>query len=199
MKKKILIVIGIIVFISIVSLKTDKTTKKAIQSPTVTTPSIVPNKSEEQIQEENKLEEEKNISSAKQYCAERLNSSKYYPIPEVVVDSDGKTEYKQNDKLKKTGAGLTQTDCKNIIDYLNDLSLKYPLLTIDIKKVIERKYWIGMNIAELSYSLGYPNKINTTNYGYGENQQWVYNEGSYSASAYYIYVENSKVISYQDF
>jgi hypothetical protein len=207
MKKKILIVIGIIVLLGIFNSKTDKTTEKTTQSSTpisiTATPSIISNKTKEQIQKENaeesKLEEEKNINLAKQYCTERLNSSKYYPIPEVVVGSDGKTEYKQNDKLKKTGVSLTQTDCKNIIDYLNDLSLKYPLVTIDIKQVVERRYWIGMNIAELSYSLGYPNKINTSNYGHGENQQWIYNKGSYGASAYYIYVENNKVTSYQDF
>jgi len=203
MKKKTWIVIGIIGFIYIVSRvnkPTDNSVKSSISNPTTeSSKQLEPTKTEEQIQEESKLEEEKNINLAKQYCAERLNSSKYYPIPEVVVGSDGKTEYKQNDKLKKTGVSLTQTDCKNIIDYLNDLSLKYPLVTIDIKQVVERRYWIGMNIAELSYSLGYPNKINTSNYGHGENQQWIYNKGSYGASAYYIYVENNKVTSYQDF
>lgn len=152
-----------------------------------------------QLEEERLRLKEKTTELATQYCSNRKQSSRYYPIPEVLVGSDGKTEYKQNDELKKNGASLTQVDCENVIGYLNDLSLKYPLVTINIQDVIERKYWIGMNIAELSYSMGYPNKINTTNYGSGENQQWIYYKDSYGINAYYIYVENSKVTSYQDF
>lgn len=156
---------------------------------------------EKKLQEEQKAkaEEDKQNFLASEYCSKRKQTSRYYPIPEVTTGADGKKEYKQNDKLKKSGLNLTQTDCRNTVDYLNDLSLKYPLVTIDIQKVIERKYWIGMNVAELSYSLGYPNKINATNYGSGESQQWVYYQGSYGANPIYIYVENSVVTSYQTF
>lgn len=150
----------------------------------------------EQIQKEkSRLEEEKRINLAKQYCDNRNKiNSRYYPIPE------NKEECKINDKLNKRGVNLTSADCRVIIDCLFSSATKYAsVTTIDINSVLERKYWIGMNVMELAYSLGIPNKINESDYGLGVNQQWIYYKDSYGASAYYIYVENSKVTSYQDF
>lgn len=147
-----------------------------------------------------KQEEERKIDLAKQYCVERLKDGRYYPIPEIKIGANGKKEYELNDKFRKTGPNLTQTDCKNIIDYLTDLSIKYAtVLSINIEAVVKRQLWIGMSGFEVWSSLGYPNNINTTNYGLGENQQYVYYKDSYGASAYYIYLEKGKVTSYQDF
>lgn len=145
------------------------------------------------------LEAEKN-RLATEYCEQRAKSTKYYPLPETTEVQEGAIEYEINDDLKKQGTSLTQDDCRLVIDYLYYLDEKYALvINIDFQKVIERKYWIGMSMAELYPSLGYPNKINTTNYGAGEEMQNVYYKDSYGASAYYIYVEDGVVTSYQDF
>ena len=156
-------------------------------------------KTQEEIEAENALKEERLNSLATQYCVERKQNSRYYPLPEAKTTADGKIEYEQKN-LKKKGSALTQSDCRTVIDYFTWFSNEYgQVASINIQNVIERKYWIGMNVAELMSSMGWPNDINTTNYGSGKTEQWIYNKDSYGASAYYFYVENSKVTSYQDF
>ena len=69
----------------------------------------------------------------------------------------------------------------------------------EMDDVINRTYWIGMSKTELMLSVGLPNDINRENYGNGLREQWVYPKDIYSINAYYFYVENNKITSYQDF
>jgi hypothetical protein len=50
-------------------------------------------------------------------------------------------------------------------------------------------------------SYGIPNDINTTTGGWGVNEQWIYKKSlsPYDFSAIYVYLDNDKVTSYQDF
>lgn len=170
-------------------------TSKVTTSPTAQ----VKQKTQEEIAVEKAREEERLNTLATKYCEVRKDSSRYFPIPEVKVGEDGKREYKQNDDLKKQGRNLTQADCKNIVDYMQDLAIKYPLVaSFDIEAVAEMKHWIGMNSVELSQSIGYPNKINTTKTAAGENQQWVYRYSVSNTDYYYVDGETLKVTAYQD-
>lgn len=58
-------------------------------------------------------------------------------------------------------------------------------------KLKKRHYWIGMNKEMLRFSLGKPDRINSTQRRNGRREQWVYGNT-------YIYVENDKVVSYQN-
>jgi|GEM_PF-6696310 len=160
-------------------------------------PTPMPTQTNEERQKE--LEEEKS-RLAVEYCEQRKNSLRYYPLPAIQEVTDNQTEYELSKTLKKQGVNLTQKNCRSIIDYLYYMSEKYALTTdFNFQQVVERKYWVGMNMAELYTSLGYPNDINRTNYGSGETIQNVYYKDSYGSSAYYIYVDDGIVTSYQDF
>jgi len=102
MKKKILIIIGIIVLLGIINSKTDKTTEKATQSPSpvITTPSVASSKPEDQIKAliQKKLEGNNNMG---------------WPYEEeikITKDSTGKFEvivkFNADDNLSK---GLIKT------------------------------------------------------------------------------------------
>lgn len=194
MNKKNLIVIGIIVYIIIFFIKGSNEKQQVINSTANITikpsPQTKPTKTKEQIQKERKeatkKQEEKNKNYATQYCNKRENSNKQYSV----ITSDDITEI--NKSVKKKGLELTQNDCYQIVTYLNSWGSE------NIADIVERRYWIGMGKVELLSSLGWPNDVNVTNYGLGVNEQWVYNKDSYG-SAYYIYLENNKVTSYQDF
>lgn len=153
---------------------------------------------EKSIAEQKVKEEERRNSLATQYCTERKQYTRYFPIPENRTTPEGVVEYEVKD-LKKKGSSLTQSDCRTVINYLTWLSSKYQAINVDIQRIIEKKYWIGMNILELLPSVGYPDDINTSNYGSGNSGQWIYHKDYYGVSAFYIYVEDGKVTSYQDF
>ncbi len=73
------------------------------------------------------------------------------------------------------------------------------LLTDDeIQLIKEEKIRIGMSETALIASWGYPNKINRSVGSYGVDKQFVYGRYSRYSSPTYVYVENGKVISWQD-
>lgn len=136
---------------------------------------------------------------ATSYCKTRIDDARLYPIPIKSNTNDSKT-YELKADSKKAGSSLTQSDCLLVVNYLAWFkNYSTPKLDIDIPNVINRKYWIGMNVAELMTSVGLPDDINTTNYGAGETGQWIYYKDSYRSRSLMIYVEQSKVTSYQDF
>lgn len=136
---------------------------------------------------------------ATDYCQERKNDSRVYPIP-VKTDVDNKRPYEIANDSRKSGSSLTHDDCLTMINYLVWFkNYSAMVATTDIPSVVARKYWIGMNIAELTASIGWPDDINTTNYGGNKTEQWIYYKDSQRVNAYYFYTKDSKVTSYQDF
>lgn len=143
--------------------------------------------------------EEEINTLASNYCEQRKMASRVYPVP-VKKESSGKTEYEVTDDSRKTGSSLTSADCQTITEYLVWMKNKaFPVADINIENIIDRKYWIGMNVAELMASVGWPSDINITNYGVGKTEQWVYYKDSNRINALMIYLEEGKVTSYQDF
>lgn len=143
------------------------------------------------------LSKEEIDSLAAKYCEYRAkHSATKYPIPVVISDMEF-------DKPKDTKAGnsLTAIDCQNIIAYLADLNTKIPAsAAMNLEKVADGKAWIGMNIYELLFSYGNPDKINKSNYGSGVREQWVYNYGSAGNTYFYLEGDPIKfVTSYQDY
>jgi len=151
----------------------------------------------EQRQEREKAEAEnleaKKNDQATAYCSERADdSTSYYIIKVQEENGDLSTDY--NSSVKKQGPALTQTDCREIIDAL------YKWKVSRIQDIVGRMYWIGMDRFSLIASVGQPNKINSSDYGSGQTEQWVYYKDSYGISSVYIYLDsNEKVTSYQDF
>jgi len=191
-------VIGV-VFIAVLSFLFGKQEQSQTMEE-ITTQADNPQVEEKQkSQQEIEVEEERLDSQATQYCSQRKQSNRYYPLPVARINEDGQTEYELEDSMKKTGSSLTQTDCRNVIDYLTWFTNKFGQVAhIETQNVIERKYWIGMNVVELMSSLGWPNDVNTTDYGVGKTEQWIYYKDSSRITALYIYLEDSTVTSYQD-
>lgn len=136
---------------------------------------------------------------ATDYCQERENDSRVYPIP-VKSDANEKRPYEIVNDSRKPGSSLTHYDCLTTINYLVWFkNYSAQVTTIDIEGIVGRKYWIGMNIGELTASIGWPDDINTTNYGGRKTEQWIYYKDSQRVNAYFFYINDSKVTSYQDF
>lgn len=167
------------------------TTNETPQNETAptTTPNTVFSPSEEEIN-----------TLADNYCQQRKGTSRVYPVP-VKTGLDNTAEYEVIDDSRKAGSSLTSNDCQLVIQYLIWMKNKaFPVADINIESIVERKYWIGMNVAELMASVGWPSDINTTNYGSGKTEQWVYYKDSSRINALMIYLdEHGKVTSYQDF
>lgn len=143
------------------------------------------------------LSKEEIDSLATKYCEKRAkHSATKYPIPEIVSN----TEFDEP-KDTKAGSSLTASDCQNIIAYLSDLNTKIPsVAAMDLERIADGKAWIGMNIYELLFSYGNPDKINKSNYGSGVQEQWVYNYGSAGNTYFYLKGDPIKfVTSYQDY
>lgn len=86
----------------------------------------------------------------------------------------------------------TSDECRTIITMLYDSGTSKER----IANISEgRKIGVGMTNAEVIYSMGYPNDINTTNNSSGTYEQWVYGDPIYGAT--YVYVDNGIVTSYQ--
>ena len=136
---------------------------------------------------------------ATEYCEVRKNDSRVYPIP-VRTDTDSKRPYEIANDSRKSGSTLTYDDCLTIVNYLVWFkNYSAMVTTTDIPSVVARKYWIGMNIGELTASIGWPDDINTTNYGGDKTEQWIYYKDSHKINAIYFYTKDSKVTSYQDY
>lgn len=128
---------------------------------------------------------------ASKYCVSRKDTTRTFG--ELILYEDGSWENKVS--KAKTGKNLREVDCRNIINFLvsNNSS------DSAIEKIADFKFWIGMNDYELAASMGNPNKINETGTVYGSSNQWIYYKDNYGISAFYFYVENGVVSSYQDF
>lgn len=200
MKKIVTWVVVVIISISVLSFLFGKPPK---QNDTSITKAEAPTSQQENTTSQPKFETSKPLSKedivslATKYCEFRVkHSATKYPIPIVISE----TEF---DKPKDTKAGnnLTVTDCQNIIAYLADLNTKIPsAAAMDLERVADGKAWIGMNIYELLFSYGNPDKINKSNYGSGVREQWVYNYGSAGKTYFYLEGDPIKfVTSYQDY
>lgn len=153
-------------------------------------------KEEEASLKKEKELEEKKFELATQYCEERKDTDRLY-ITGITIENN--EEKLHTDKSKK-GSNLTLDECKEIVNIL--LRFRHEDITKisdDTKDIIEGKGSIGMSKTELLLSYGVPNDINTTTSFWGVNEQWVYNKNIYGISAIYVYLDNNKVTSYQDF
>ncbi|HRN70670.1 MAG TPA: hypothetical protein PLS49_05805 [Candidatus Woesebacteria bacterium] len=187
MKKNIIIITLIfLIFIFVLSNNKDKNNDRN-QVDTVAKPSLTKSPTQ--------LEEEKNLK-AKKYCDERKTSQRYYPIVKESQDIEDNIGYQIDNKISKTGENLTHDNCRIAINFLYKLAEKG---NVDIDYIIEGRYWIGMNIVELFLSVGFPDKENISNYGSGETSQYIYYKDSRRINALYIYLEEGKVTSYQDY
>lgn len=143
-------------------------------------------------EEKAKLEEDKS-KFAIQYCDKRSEDIRLYPLLKIQGEN-GQRTVPFKDAVTKKGTELSLDNCKEIVAFLFDWDVK------DKQSIVDRKYWIGMDQVQLVSSLGMPDDINTTNYGFGKNQQWIYHKDSYGIRAHYIYLDDDqKVTSYQDF
>lgn len=138
--------------------------------------------------------EEQKARQARDYCAARVEDSSEYYVIKLREEKNGDIYTNYDNSPKKAGYSLTQTDCREIIDAL------YKWKSPRIEEIIQRVYWIGMDKFGLIVSIGIPNDINSSNYGSGSQEQWVYYKDSYGIRNTYIYLnEEDKVTSYQDF
>jgi len=144
-----------------------------------------------------KIIDEAKTKLATQYCKEREDIHRKYPMA-MIKDEDGDSAF--DIKNAKFGDELTIENCKKIIDFMLNLR-KENLLTAsaETKRIIEGRIWVDMGKNDLVLSAGIPNDINTTTHNFGVNEQWVYNKDAYGIRAFYVYVDNGKVTSYQDF
>lgn len=85
----------------------------------------------------------------------------------------------------------TQEECRTIVSKLLDITTEDRVSQISEG----RKIGVGMTNAEVIYSLGYPDDINSTTNSYGTSEQWVYGSPIYDGQ--YVYLENGVVTSYQ--
>lgn len=152
-------------------------------------------KKEEEEKARLQAEEDKKNAQAEKYCAERKNSNRTFSILEAEInEAENMKSASPREAAKKKGSQLMKSDCRKIIDFMYDWRIER------IQDIIEMKYWIGMEDTELLVSAGFPNKVNTDNYGFGETKQYIYYKDSYGINAYYIYIdEKGRVKSYQDF
>lgn len=86
------------------------------------------------------------------------------------------------------GSGWTPEECIRIIEILYD---NYNQSVSQIEAVVASKIQIGMSNVAVWYSWGNANDINKSNYGGKLIEQYVY-------GTKYIYIEDGKVTSYQD-
>lgn len=151
----------------------------------------VAQKQEREKQEALAMEEQK-ARQARDYCAERNDDTRQYSVMKTEKDSEGRSiDFNIN---QKTGTTLTEADCRQIIDTLYEWDANR------MEEIIQRKYWIDMPRVSLAASVGIPDTVNKSNYGSGEQEQWVFNKDTYGIHNVYIYVnEKEKVTSYQDF
>lgn len=136
---------------------------------------------------------------ATDYCSERKSNSRTFLTGSIVVKSDGNIDT----NTAKKGPDLSHEECRQIVAAIfvhKKGSLSDPP-SKEVMNVIEGKIAMGMDRNDVLYSLGLPSNVNTTNYGYGVMEQWIYykNRSAYDFSAYYIYLDNGKVTTYQDF
>jgi uncharacterized membrane protein YqjE len=132
---------------------------------------------------------------AQRYCENRRDNYRKFPM--FNLEDDG-TITNPNDGTK--GINLKTQDCRSIIDTIIKKMVNVEG-TIDkdvLEKIIERKYWIGMDTFSLLNSLGFPNDINTTKLSGYESRQYVYSQDSYGINSIYIYITDDKVTSYQN-
>lgn len=106
----------------------------------------------------------------------------------------------RNDKVLTVGGwptfdgkrNWTAEECQLIITKLYDTGTA----EARIASISEgRKIGVGLRNVEVIYSVGYPDKINTTTNTGGTHEQWVYGSPIYGAN--YVYLDNGIVTSYQ--
>lgn len=83
--------------------------------------------------------------------------------------------------------------CNQIIIDEADRRGLYPSHELSLIK--DRKVQVGMSEKALLTSWGKPKKINKSNGSHGVNKQYIYRDYSQTK---YVYVENGKVVSWQD-
>lgn len=156
---------------------------------------------QQRIENEQKAQREEELREtlATEYCNERKNHNRLYLIGAINNDQDGNV----NTESSKEGSELTQDDCRQIITAIlifKKVDLANPV-SEEVMDIVLGKVGIGMHKGDLIYSIGLPDAANTSNYGYGIVEQWIYykSRSAYNFSAYYIYLDGDKVTSYQDF
>lgn len=85
----------------------------------------------------------------------------------------------------------SKDDCNKIISGLYN---KYS--QDEVQKIAKARFWIGMDYKELFFSLGLPKDSNSTTTIFGSSVQLIYGDPLYGAT--YIYLDNGKVTSYQN-
>jgi len=154
-------------------------------------------KKKKEAEAKKKAEEEAKLNAlAKDYCSQRKSDIRKYPTLKI----DG-SSYIMEFNTAKQGRYLTQTDCKNRITQLLKLAEKDGTVISDsrMKDIIQKKHWIGMRDYQFVISVGNPDDINSSNYGSYKSDQYVYHKDSYGISAYYVYFDDGKLSSTQDF
>lgn len=96
--------------------------------------------------------------------------------------------FKDSNFPSNDGSGWTPEECVRIIEILYD---NYDQSDSQIEAVVASKVQIGMSDVAVWYSWGNADAINTSNYGGRVTEQYVY-------GTKYIYIEDGKVTSYQD-
>lgn len=154
------------------------------------------------LQEEQKLQaqkalDEKKTALATQYCKEREDNHRMFSLSMKKDDDGGESLDVKNTKY---GDALTLDDCKKGVDTI----LKFreediTNISAEAKKTIDGVVWVGMSKGDLILSAGLPDDINTTTHSFGVNEQFVYRKDSYGFSSFYVYLDDYKVTSYQDF
>lgn len=97
------------------------------------------------------------------------------------------TTFQDENMPSNDGSGWTDEECVRIISLLYD---DYKQTEQQVSAVANSKVIIGMSSTALWYSWGNPNKVNTSNYGSGNEEQVVYDSS-------YVYIKDGKVTSYQ--
>lgn len=120
---------------------------------------------------------------AAKYC-EAFNGYRF----DVAEFSQGNTKPKGATKGK-----YSAEECKILLNHLVEKGSDERTL----RTIAQAKVSIGMTVLELMVSWGVPNDLNTTKTSYMNSGQWVY--GDPLSGANYVYTDNGKVTSLQNF
>lgn len=128
--------------------------------------------------------------TAKNYCDKRKKASRSYPIVDLQEGTSGNIEAVP--ETYRVGNQLSLEDCYKAITYLTFIGRES-----NIDNIANQIRWVGMDNIDLLFTAGVPDDVNSTTSSWGTTEQWVYQGGGYHTM--YIYLDNKKVTSWQDF
>ncbi len=140
---------------------------------------------------ENKLK-----NYADQYCKNRKNSSREYG---KVTFNEG---IKYFDPTKgKIGKNLSKSNCEALVKVsMEIMQISKPEINdSDMKDIINRKFYIGMDQFLFYASVGNPSEVNKSTYENSQSDQVIYYKDSNHISANYFYFNDGVLTSYQEF